>query len=120
LGGVRGADGVDSPGVAELIASATVANIHLKVAGLHYCAHRGWDYPWPDVLALLERPFDVYGPQRLVWGSDFPAGTRFATFQQSLEVVRTHCRFLRPDDLRLILGGNLQALLATRQPTTWR
>jgi L-fuconolactonase len=115
LGAVHGGEGVDSPGMAEVLASAEVPNIHLKVAGLHYLAERGWDYPWPDMIALLERLHAAYGAQRLVWGSDFPAGTRYCTFRQSLEVVRSHCPFLTGDDLRLILGENLRALLADTQ-----
>ncbi len=108
LGLVGGADGA---GMDEVLASAAVPNVLLKVCGFHYCASRPWDYPWPDVVALFERIVDAYGPDRLCWGSDFPASTRFCTFRQSLEVVRTHCPFLAGEDLRLVLGGTLQRLL---------
>ena len=36
----------------------------------------------------------------------------YCTFRQSLEVVRTHCDFFTPDDLRLVLGGTLRGILA--------
>ena len=36
-------------GLAEVMASAAVPNIYLKVAGLHDTSAAGWDYPWPDV-----------------------------------------------------------------------
>jgi predicted TIM-barrel fold metal-dependent hydrolase len=117
LGLVREAEGADSEAMAEVLASASVANILIKVCGFHYCAERGWDYPWPGVVEQLSRIFDAYGPDRLCWGSDFPASTRFCTFRQSLEVVRTHCRFLDSDDLGLVLGGTLRRLLATGRPT---
>jgi L-fuconolactonase len=112
LGGVRAEAGLGSQGLAEVLASAEVPNIYLKVAGLHYCSPRGWDYPWPDVIPVLSRLFDAYGPARLCWGSDFPASTRFTTFRQSLEVLRTHCPFLTPHDLQLVLGETLQGVLA--------
>ena len=115
LGLVRAAEGVDSAGMAEVLESARVSNIYIKVCGLHYCASRGWDYPWPEVVALLARIFDAYGPRRLCWGSDFPASTRFCTFRQSLEVVRTHCPFFTPADLGLVLGGTLRSMLASGQ-----
>lgn len=115
LGGIRAAEGLDSPGLAELLASAAVPNIYVKVAGLPYCAERAWDYPWTDVLAALERIHDAYGPARLCWGSDFPASKRFTTYRQALEVVRRHCPFFAAEDLRLILGENLRGLLAGRQ-----
>ena len=115
LGVFRAAEGLDSAGLAEVLASAAVPNIMLKVSGLHYVSERAWDYPWPDAVAGLERLHDAYGPHRLCWGSDFPACTRYTTFRQTLEVVRTHCPFLSPADLALILGENLRGLLASGQ-----
>jgi L-fuconolactonase len=112
LGGAPAADGVDSPALREVLASADVESIYIKVAGFHYCSARAWDYPWPDAAALLERIADAFGPGRLCWGSDFPASTRYTTFRQSLEVVRMHCPFFDWDDLRLVLGGTLRAILS--------
>jgi predicted TIM-barrel fold metal-dependent hydrolase len=111
LGGIRADEGLDSPELAELLASADVPNIYVKVAGLHYCTDRGWNHPWPDVLSALERIHAAFGPTRLCWGSDFPASKRFTTYRQSLEAVRSHCPFLGDADLRLILGENLRGLL---------
>jgi predicted TIM-barrel fold metal-dependent hydrolase len=115
LGGVRAAEGADSPALAELIASAAVANIYLKAAGLHYASGRGWDHPWPDAVAVLEQLVEAYGPSRVCWGSDFPASTRFCTYRQSLEVVRSHCPFFSPAELRLVLGETLRGILASGQ-----
>jgi len=112
LGGVRSADGLDSAGLAEVIASAVVPNLYVKVSGFHYASERGWDHPWQDAVAVLSRIYDAYGPRRLCWGSDFPASKRFCTFRQSLEVVRTHCLFFTPEDLRLVLGETLRRVLA--------
>ena len=100
-----------TPGLAEVVASAAVPNIYVKASGFHYASERGWDHPWPDALEMLQRIFDAYGPGRLCWGSDFPASTRSCTFRQSLEAVRTHCRFFTPEDLRLVLGGTLREVL---------
>lgn len=109
LGDVRAGD---HAGLYEVAASAAVPNIYVKVSGFHYVSERSWDHPWPDAVAALSWIFDAYGPGRLCWGSDFPASTRFCTFRQSLEVVRTHCDFFTPDDLRLVLGGTLRGILA--------
>lgn len=118
LGGVPAGVGVDSPALYEVLASADVESIYVKVAGLHYCSARGWDYPWPDAVAVLEKIAQAFGPERLCWGSDFPASTRFTTYRQSLEVVRSHCPFFGKDDLRLVLGGTLSGILSrvARQP----
>ena len=102
----------DPGGLAEVVASAVVPNIYVKASGFHYAAEAGWDYPWPEVLEVLRRIFDAYGPARLCWGSDFPASKRFCTFRQSLEAVRTHCSFLTEEDLGLVMGGTLGGILA--------
>jgi predicted TIM-barrel fold metal-dependent hydrolase len=115
LGGVRAGDG---SGLAEVLASAAVPSIFIKVAGLHYVSERAWDFPWPDAVALLARIFDAYGPGRLCWGSDFAASKPYTTFRQSLEVVRAHCRFFTAADLRLVLGETLRGVLATGQATS--
>jgi len=115
LGGARAEHGIGSADFAEIAASAAVPNIYLKVAGLHYTSERPWDYPWLDVIALFSRLFEAYGPARLCWGSDFPASTRYCTFRQSLEAIRSHCPFLTPSDLRLVLGDTMARLLATGQ-----
>ncbi|MGA3352474.1 MAG: amidohydrolase family protein [Acidimicrobiales bacterium] len=109
LGDVRAGD---AAGLAEVVASAEVQNIYVKASGFHYASGRGWDAPWPEALEMLHRIFDAYGPERLCWGSDFPASTRFCTFRQSLEAVRAHCSFFGPEDLRLVLGGTLASILA--------
>jgi L-fuconolactonase len=111
LGGVRAEQGLDSPGLNDVLASAEVPNIYIKVAGFHYASARGWDYPWTDATAVLARIFEAFGPGRLCFGSDFPASTRFCTFQQTLSAVQEHCSFFAPQDLVLVLGGTLGRLL---------
>jgi L-fuconolactonase len=111
LGGVRAEEGPESPGLAEVLASAGVPSIYIKVAGFHYASARGWDYPWTDAIAVLARIFEAFGAERLCFGSDFPASTRFCTFRQTLAAVREHCSFFAPDDLAMVLGGTLGSLL---------
>jgi len=111
LGGVRAGDGLDSPGLADVLASADVPSIHIKVAGFHYASARGWDYPWADAIAVLARITEAFGAERLCFGSDFPASTRFCTFRQTLAAVQEHCSFFAPRDLALVLGGTLGRLL---------
>jgi L-fuconolactonase len=115
LGGIC-VRGENSIGLDEVLASGEVTNIYLKLAGLHYLCPNGWDYPWPEIAAVVAPIYDAYGPHRLIWGSDFPASTRFITYRQSLEFVRTHCPFLTARDLRLVLGDNVRGMLAGAPP----
>jgi len=103
-------------GLAEVLASAACPNILIKVSGFHYASEEGWEYPWPRAVAAFRRIFDAYGAQRLCWGSDFPASTRYCTYQQSFEVLRRHCDFLSSADRRTIYGEAFQHLIETRRP----
>jgi L-fuconolactonase len=101
----------DPAEMSELTASADCPNIYIKVSGFHYASAQGWDYPWPAAVEVFRQIFEAFGPERLCWASDFPASTRYTTYRQALEVVRTHCDFLTPGDLSQILGGTLQRVL---------
>ncbi|HTT90816.1 MAG TPA: amidohydrolase family protein [Acidimicrobiales bacterium] len=111
LGGNGGATSAYLEALAEVTASAGVENVYVKVSGFYYASASGWDYPWEEAAVIFQRLFEVFGPGRLCWGSDFPASDRYCTYRQSLEVVRSHCSFLSPDDRRLVLGGTLRSIL---------
>lgn len=103
-------------GLAEVLASAQVPGIHVKVSGFHYVSARSWGFPYADGREMFRRIYDAYGPRRLVWGSDFPASRPHLTYRQSLEVVRTHCDFVPTDAMPAVLGDNLVHILTTRRP----
>jgi L-fuconolactonase len=111
LGGVSSEGGGEPDGLGQLVQSVACPNIFVKISGFHYASPQSWNHPWPDGIKLFKQIFEAFGPNRLCWASDFPASTRHCTYRQSLEVVRTHCDFLSSDDLRLILGGTMQAIL---------
>lgn len=114
LGGVRASEGPRSAGLAELVASAAIPNIFVKVSGFHYSSERGWDHPWDDAVGVFSAIFHAFGPDRLCWGSDFPASKRYCTYLQSLEIIRSKCDFLTADDRRRILGATLRQILKRR------
>ena len=113
MGGVRAGD---TEGLRELCASAACPNIYVKISGFHYLSARGWDHPWLDAIEVFRRIFEVFGPARCCWASDFPASTRHCTYRQSLEVVRNNCTFLDRRDLEMIMGGTLSGLLTSLRP----
>ncbi|WP_020578831.1 amidohydrolase family protein [Actinopolymorpha alba] len=118
LGGLSPARPSYADDLAETIASAAQPNILIKVSGFHYVSARGWDFPYADARETFRQLFQAYGPDRMCWGSDFPAARAFLTYTQSLEVVRSHCDFLQPHDLDQLLGDTLARVLATRRPAT--
>jgi len=106
----------DPEGLAEIVKSAQVPNIYIKLSGFHYVSKVRWDYPQTDTHPVVRALYDNFGPKRLCWGSDYPV-VRFAmTYQHALEAFRTHCDFVPDDDKALILGENLKGLLDRAGP----
>jgi predicted TIM-barrel fold metal-dependent hydrolase len=100
-----------------IAALAKYPNVHIKLSGFHYAVglENGWDYPHPSAMWIAEGLYEAFGT-RLCWGSDFPALSRAMTYKQALEIVRLHCRFIKPEDLEPILGGTLKRLLNAAAP----
>jgi predicted TIM-barrel fold metal-dependent hydrolase len=108
LGRVRAGD---DEALAAVLAGAAAPNLYVKASGFGYGVENGWDYPLPAMQDILRALRDAYGAHRLCWGSDYPVVRRFMTYRQSLEIVRTHCAFLSPEEKRMVLGGTMAGLL---------
>ena len=116
-GMVRAVDGLDSPDLAGLLALAAHRNVGVKVSGFYYGSRDKAEYPYPEQAAVFERIYRAFGARRLTWGSDFPVSPWVAcTYPQTLDVVRRHCPFVSEEDLGLIMGDTMAALLETRRP----
>jgi predicted TIM-barrel fold metal-dependent hydrolase len=96
----------------EILASAALPNIHVKLSGFHYVSRVAWEYPYADCMPVVQALYEHFGPERLHWGSDYPVVRRAMTYQHALEAVRTHCSFITPADQARILGDSLHDLLA--------
>ena len=64
------------------------------------------DYPYPVSRRVIQELYEELGPEKLMWGSDMPAMGRTCTYRQNLDYVRRYCDFIRPADVKLVLGGN--------------
>jgi predicted TIM-barrel fold metal-dependent hydrolase len=102
----------ESEGLREIVASAAVPNIQIKLSGFHYASRVSWEYPYTDTRDVVRALYDAYGPERLCWGSDYPVVRFHMTYQHALEAFRTHCDFVPAAEQAQILGENLARLLA--------
>jgi predicted TIM-barrel fold metal-dependent hydrolase len=112
MSGVKAAEAPPYPELEEVLRSAELPNIHLKLSGFHYVSGTSWDYPFPDTQRVVRALYEAYGPGRLCWGSDYPVVRFNMTYRHALEAFRTHCAFVPEAEQAQILGGNLEALLA--------
>ena len=114
MGGVRAAEAEPFPLFKEVLESAKLPNILVKLSGFHHASGPDdrFEYPYPHCRRLALGLYEHYGPRRLVWGSDYPVVRSAMTYRQSLEAARRHCDFITPAEMEWVLGKNLLALLS--------
>ncbi|HEU5315632.1 MAG TPA: amidohydrolase family protein [Chloroflexota bacterium] len=113
MGGLKAAEAPPKALFHEVLASAALPNIHVKLSGFHHASgpEDRFEYPYPHCRELARGLYDSYGAHRLVWGSDYPVVRSAMTYRQSLEAVRRHLDFMKTDEMELVLGLTLQRLL---------
>lgn len=85
---------------------ASAAGVRVKVSGFSYVS-AGEQAPFAAAFGRLRRTLDAFGPDRMLWGSDFPVSPeRGIDYRMSLDLVRDGFADLGADDLAAILGGN--------------
>lgn len=98
-------------GIAALAAHRNVA---CKLSGLVTEARPDWTIETlrPVVGHLLAR----FGPQRLIWGSDWPVVTLRAAYARWFDTARTLLAGLSQAERDAVFGGNAQRIYLSRKP----
>ncbi len=93
------------PQCGGLFEAAVLPNVFVKASAFYAIAETPWDFRCPQALKTFARVLKGLGPERLIWGTDWPPSSRGLTYRQNLEIVRT-CAGVGEKELELILGGN--------------
>lgn len=98
---------VDQPGELEkLLALKRYPKVFVKVS--HTWSLSKQSYPWSDSQEHVKRLHQAFGPQRLMWGTDWPVCLPHATYSQTLTVVRDEMKFLNEDDKSWMLSKTIE------------
>ena len=99
---------VDQPAELEkLIALKRYPNLFVKIS--HTWSLSKQAYPWLDAQELVKRLHEAFGPQRLMWATDWPIiENSKATYAQALTVVRDDMKFLNDDDKAWMLSKTVE------------
>jgi L-fuconolactonase len=98
---------IDRPKELEkLIALARYPRVFVKIS--HTWSISRQPYPWLDAQEYVKRIYAAYGPQRLMWASDWPVDLTWTTYDKALSVVRDEMKFLNAEDRTWILGKTAQ------------
>jgi L-fuconolactonase len=93
-----------------LAAGRDLPNLFIKASAFYAAAATPWDFRCPRALGFFSNLLEWLGPDRLLWGTDWPPTSNHLTYRQALELVRTFAEPLDDESLSLILGENAASL----------
>ncbi|MCV7410268.1 hypothetical protein AWC05_21600 [Mycobacterium florentinum] len=101
-------------GIDDAVAMASYANVAYKWA--HAASFLSSEpYPFGDLEPKLRRALDAYGPQRVMWASDYTMTRHRATWAETLFSIRDAAS-LSEDEKSWILGGTARQILKWPAP----
>ncbi|MBZ5625695.1 MAG: amidohydrolase [Acidobacteriia bacterium] len=90
----------------KLIALKRYPNVFVKIS--HTWSISKQPYPWLDAQEYVKRLHQAYGPERLMWATDWPIVEGHSTYAKALSVVRDDMKFLNAGDLEWILSKTIE------------
>jgi predicted TIM-barrel fold metal-dependent hydrolase len=98
---------VDQPKELEkLIALVKYPKVFVKVSHTWSLSKTG--YPYLDSQDHVKRLHQAFGPQRLMWATDWPIVEQTSTYDKALKVVRDEMKFLNDDDKQWMLSKTIE------------
>jgi predicted TIM-barrel fold metal-dependent hydrolase len=90
----------------KLIALRRYPKVFVKIS--HTWSISKQAYPWLDAQEYVKRLHHAYGPERLMWATDWPIIEGHSTYDKALSVVRDEMKFLNKDDRRWMLSKTIE------------
>jgi predicted TIM-barrel fold metal-dependent hydrolase len=89
-------EGPPYPTLDNVLGLAKYPGVYVKVSRMNDMSRE--EYPHRDMHEIVHRIYDAFGPERLMWGTDFPHVMRKTGYRPALDMVREHLDFLNDDD----------------------
>lgn len=104
----RFGEGLPTTLVDELLRLSEAPNVHLMVSGQYALSTQ--DPPYADLFAPTRRLASVFGPERLLWASDYPWPREVPGYHTMLDVVADALPTLTATQRGQVLGGTARVL----------
>ena len=92
------------PWLTDMRAAARYSNVHCKVSGMITEADpTGWKTD--DLRPYFEHVLELFGPSRLLWGSDWPVCLQVGSYERVHDLVHELIEPLTSEEQAMILGG---------------
>jgi len=100
---------IDRPDLLEgLIALKRYPKVFVKVSHTWSLSHQ--PYPYRDTWAQVKKLYDAFGPQRLMWGTDWPLVEAKCGYAKALAIVRDEMDFLNAQDREWMLSRTIEKI----------
>ena len=86
----------------KLMALQRFPRVYVKIS--HSWSLSSQAYPYLDSQRQIKRLYDVFGPKRLMAGTDWPLVEKYCTYAQAVDLARKRFGFLTSEDKRWICG----------------
>jgi L-fuconolactonase len=90
----------------KLIALKRFPKLFVKIS--HSWSLSKQPYPFLDAQEQVKRLYDVFGPQRLMWATDWPVCESHTTYARALTLVRDDMKFLNAEDKSWLLSRTIE------------
>ena len=98
---------IDQPAELEkLIALRRYPKVFVKIS--HTWSISKQPYPWLDAQEYVKRLHAAFGPERLMWATDWPIVENVSTYARALSVVRDEMKFLNAADKDWIMNKTIE------------
>ena len=98
---------IDQPAELEkLIALRRYPKVFVKIS--HTWSISKQPYPWLDAQEYVQRLHAAFGPERLMWATDWPIVENVSTYARALSVVRDEMKFLNAADKDWIMNKTIE------------
>lgn len=101
----------DEDELAGLLSLADASSVFVKASGFAYVDPEGAGASFPTGIRVLRTVLETFGPNRVVWGSDFPVSPEYGIdYGRALVLVRDVAMGFGAQACEAVLGGTMAAL----------
>jgi L-fuconolactonase len=98
---------IDRPAELEkLLALKRYPKLFVKIS--HTWSLSKQPFPFRDTWPQVKKLYDTFGPQRLMWATDWPIVNTRASYAQALALVKDEMDFLNTEDKAWILSKTIE------------
>jgi len=92
----------------KLLTLAKFPRVYCKIS--HTWSISAEPYPHRDTWDQVKAVYDAFGPNRIMWGTDWPVSKGKIDYGKTLELVRDEMDFFNDEDRQWILGKTIERL----------